>query len=153
MRSMGAALGEYRVSLQGWQAAAVGGLIAIVVIFHVTSRFQRVDDHQGDAVRQWLLLEYQGHGVASLMRQALDHRTIQPLAASPGSQPMKIDVTVLSAHGTGLAVVVEARIAVNDGAPPDGRSIRYFNVDRNAGGNWFVFSDANSLAYYTALLH
>jgi hypothetical protein len=62
-----------------------------------------------------------------------------------------IELTAISARGVGQEIYVRAEIRVNGEEPPDGRSVRYFEVYRSTMSPWQCVRNAMAFEYYIAL--
>ncbi|MBN2308451.1 MAG: hypothetical protein JXR94_05735 [Candidatus Hydrogenedentes bacterium] len=59
-----------------------------------------------------------------------------------------IEVSDVSARGTGDEICIRATIRVNGGPPPDGRTVRYFLFSRSTLVGWMYQRDASAFEYY-----
>jgi hypothetical protein len=143
---------EYNFPVRGWKAVAVVALIAVITGYRFVSRFQTVDNAGRDVLTAWLLKDYNGQGPRDLIKRVQDYRAGLPMQPMTEIKPMNIEFVSLSAHGVRDAMVAKARIRVEGGAPPDGRSVRYFYLTRNVDGVWTVFTETDAYSYYRALL-
>ncbi len=144
---------EYRVQLRGWQATAVGLLILGAVTYQCVGRIQSVDDAGRETIRVWLVREYQGKGLQQEVRAYLRRKAgAEEAPSQPATPEPRVGIVALSAHGSKEIMVVRVQVRVNDGSPPDGRSIRYIDLMRRTDGRWMVFAESNRLHYYWALL-
>ena len=143
---------QYNTTLKGWSAAIIGIAIVAVALYQFKSRFRPVEDSERAAIQVWLVAAYQGHGAGDLMRRLRDHQPLPTFDPSVAPRPFNVELSSLSAHGTRNVAVVKAHISVDAAAPPDGRSVRYFNLDRSPGGDWIVMSDSDSFTYLRMLL-
>lgn len=151
---------EYRVAehnyqFRDWHAmvaiVALAGFVGLKMYLHVRS----VDDPMRDAVRQELLNEYSGRGakdvarILSEARQGLPVEEVQPVVQRD------VEFKSIAARGAigGSVTLVRADITVDGGPPPDGRSVRYFRVQRKfMGGGWMVIGESDSYRYFMQLM-
>jgi hypothetical protein len=144
---------ETRIELTGWKAI-VG--LAIVILFagiRLSMRFQRVPDEGQEAVREWLVKDYEGRGPAALAQVVRDYRAGLPVHApeTPVVVP-QVEFVALAAHGSPTRMVVRTEVAVNGAPPPDGRPVRYLSLTTKFGGGWMVTSETNAYNYYELLV-
>ena len=144
---------EYRLQLTGWQAAAVGAVILGVVTYQCVARIQHVDDAGRETLRAWFAKEYQGKGLRQEVQAYLRRKAgEEPAPAQAPTPEPSVRFVSLDAHGWKDIMIVRAQVRVNDGPPPDGRSIRYVYLDRQPDGRFMVFGDTDALHYYWTLL-
>jgi hypothetical protein len=144
---------EYRIQLSGWQAAAVGLLVIGVVTYQCVARIQSVDDVGRDTIRAWLVREYQGTGLRQQLRAYLQRKaSVQEEPAPPSTPEPEVGFVSLSGHGSKDIMVVRVQVRVNNGPPPDGRTVRYVDLMRRTDGRWMVFAESDGLHYYWMLL-
>jgi hypothetical protein len=65
-----------------------------------------------------------------------------------------VEFTAIGAHGKmgALVTLVRVEITVDGGPPPDGRSVRYFQMERKfTDDSWMVVGNSDSYLYYRAL--
>jgi len=113
-----------------------------------------VDDGIRNAVREELLKEYSGRGLRDIVRMVGEVRQGLPVESVPKLVQRDVQFSSIAAHGGmgASAVLVRAEITVDEGPPPDGRSVRYFRVSRKfAEEGWMVDGDSNSYLYYREL--
>ena len=146
-------MAETRIELRGWQAIAVLLVILGVSGYRVSTRFQSVPEQGREAVRQWLVKDYEGLGPRALAKRVADYRAgLAPAPVSvPASEP-RVEFVSLAAHGWRDAMVVRSEVTLDGGPPPDGRSVRYLYLTTKVGGGWMILSESDSYRYYTALL-
>ena len=105
------------------------------------------------AVPERLLNEYSGRGPKDLARIVQEAREGLPIETPPPVIQRDLEFTSIAAHGKiGGVTLVRAQITVDGGAPPDGRSIRYFAISRKLEGGWMVMGESNPYSYYNELL-
>jgi len=144
---------EYRRQLSGWQAAVVGAAILGFITYQCVSRIQSVDPAGRDAIRGWLVRQYEGKGIRQEVQAYLRHKAGEVIEPAPPPAPAPdVRIVSLTAHGSRDIMVVQVRVSVNDGAPPDGRPLRYLYLDRQSDGRWVVFGESDALHYYWMLL-
>lgn len=146
-------MAETRIELSGWKAISVLALILAVTGFQVHSRFRSVSEDGREALRQWLVREYEGRGPKALAKLAADYRAAvrvdpEPL---PAVEP-KVEFVSVSAHGWEDTMVVRTQVTVDGGPPPDDRPVRYLFLTTKPGGGWMVFGESDSFQYYRVLL-
>jgi len=148
---------EYNITFRGWKAlAAIAALLAFFAI-RFWWRLQTVDENGRAALTEYLLKEYQGRGQRDVLQRLEEYKAGQPVQPLPELKPMNIEFPSISAIGTGRytyrRMIVKVTITVDDGPPPDGRSTRYFYLNRySVGDSWTVTSEASAYSYYSALL-
>lgn len=141
----------YNYQLRGWHAVlAVLALLGFTGL-KMAQRIRPVDNAMRAAVRDELLNEYSGRGpkdVASLVAQA---RAGQPLNSLPPVVQRDVEFTSIgarSAKGSSV-VLIKAEITVDGGAPPDGRSIRYFCIEQKfAEDSYIVVGNSSAYNYF-----
>ena len=114
-----------------------------------------MDDSARFAIGVSLVREYQGIGLKEQVRDYLKQRASGGTPKEPPPAPLPIPMVELlsaGAHGSKDAMVVKVKLAVNGGAPPDGRSVRYLSLMRSADGRWLVLADSDAHHYMTSLL-
>jgi hypothetical protein len=146
---------EYKFQFRGWHA--VIALVALVGFFglKIALRFHSVDDEMRDAVRVELLNEYSGRGRGDAARIIAEARAGSPIEPVPELVQRKIEFPSISARGEigARVTLVRAEIIVDGGPPPDGRSIRYFQISRKfTGDGWMVVGNSDSYFFFRALI-
>jgi len=149
---MGEQVAETRIELRGWHAVAALVLILAVSGIRVYMRLQSVSEQGREAVRQYLVKDYEGLGPAALAKRVAAYRAgLGDLPAAPAVQP-NVEVSHLAAHGWSDSMIVRSEVDVDGGPPPDGRSVRYLFLTTKVGGGWMILGESDSYRYYTALL-
>ena len=147
---------EYNYQFRGWHAllavAALAGFFGIKMYMHVVS----VDEPMRDALREELMKEYSGLGAKDVTRILNEAHDGQPVE-EPVQPAVQRDVEFksISARGTmGKPVkLVRVEITVDGGPPPDGRSVRYFQMETKfVGDGWMVIGESDSYNYFSALM-
>src|ERR1700739_1055554 len=145
---------EYNFQLRDWQAIAA--IVALLGFFGIKAALhvRPVDDEMRAAVPERLLNEYSGRGPKDLARIVQEAREGLPIETPPPVIQRDLEFTSIAAHGKigGGVTLVRAQITVDGGAPPDGRSIRYFAISRKLEGGWMVMGESNPYSYYNELL-
>ncbi len=147
-------MAEYNFQLRGWHALV--GIVALLGFAGIQMylRVRTVDDGMRDAVRERLLSEYSGRGpkdVARILAEAHEGSPIEPV---PEMVQRDVEFGSIAAHGRigALATIVRADVTVDGGPPPDGRSVRYFRVERKfMGDGWMVVGESDAYLYYREL--
>jgi hypothetical protein len=146
---------EYNYQFRGWHAllalVALAGFFGIKMYLHVVS----VDEPMRDALREELLKEYSGLGPKDVTRILNETREGQPVEPVLPAVQHDVEFRSIAACGTmGKPVkFVRAEITVDGGLPPDGRSVRYFRMERKfVGDGWMVIGESNSYSYFSALM-
>jgi hypothetical protein len=146
-------MAEYRTQLQGWRA-----IVGILVVAGFTgvqmwARIRPVNQAMKDAVRTELLQQYSGRGPENIARFVAEARTGLPMESVAPVVQRDVEFTSVGARGgSGSGIVVfRAEVTVDGGSPPDGRAVRYFNLERKFGG-WLVLGESNSYNYLRELL-
>jgi len=146
-------MAEYNFQFRGWHAlvalAALAGFFGIKMWLHVRS----VDDAMREAVRVELLNEYSGRGRADAARILAEARAHAPIEDLPPVVQRDVQFPSMGAHGEmgARVILVRAEILVDGGPPPDGRSIRYFQISGKLTGGWLVVGESSSYWYYREL--
>jgi hypothetical protein len=146
---------ERNYQFRGWHAllaiVALGGFFGIKMYMHVVS----VDQPMRDALREELQKEYSGLGpkdVTRILNEAAEGQPVEPL---PPAVQHDIEFKSIAACGTmGKPVkLVRVEITVDGGPPPDGRSVRYFQMETKfVGDGWMVIGESSSYRYFSALM-
>lgn len=144
---------ETRIELTGWKAVAALLVFVAVAGVRLSMRFPAIPDDGRETVRTWLVKDYEGLGPKALAKMASDYRAGLPVHASdPPAQVPQVDLLSLRAHGSRDAMVVRAEVAVNGGAPPDDRRVRYLFLTTKFDGGWMVMAESTEISYYEALV-
>ena len=148
-------MAEYKTyQLRGWHALVA--IVAVLVFFGIKTqlRVRSVDDGMRDAVRLEVLKEYSGQGPKDVARLVAEARAGSPVEPIPPLVERKVDFTSIEAHGKmgAWATLVRAEITVDGGPPPDGRTVRYFQMTRDLDGHWMVIGQSRAYFYYMELL-
>lgn len=143
---------EVRIELRGWKAVVV--LVAVLAVsgYRVWSRFRTVDDRGREALRTWLVKDYQGLGPSGLARRVADYRAGMPAQPDPQTTPPDVEFSAVSAHGSADNLVARVEVIVDGGPPRHGRSVRYLRLMRGIEGDWRVFADSDAVSYYEAMV-
>jgi hypothetical protein len=147
-------MAEYNFHLRGWHALV--GIVALLgfVGIEIYLRVRTVDEGMRDAVRERLLNEYSGRGPEDVARIVAEAREGSPIEPVPDVVQRDVEFTSIAAHGRMGApvILIRAKVKVDGGPPPDGRSVRYFRVSRKfMGGGWLVVGESDSFLYYREL--
>src|SRR5712664_3930917 len=114
--SMEEQVAETRIELSGWHAVAALVLILAVSGIRVYMRFQSVSEEGREAVRQYLVKDYEGLGPAALAKRVAAYRAgFGDLPAPPAAEP-NVEVSHLGAHGWSDSMIVRSEVDV-DGGP------------------------------------
>jgi hypothetical protein len=148
-------MAEYNISLRSWHA--VLGAFVVVGFLSLQSylRMRTVDDGMQTAMREKLLNEYSGRSAKDVSRLLAEARDGEPVEPLPEVVPRDVEFTSLGAHGKigARVILVRAELKVDGTVPPDGRSIRYFQLSRKfMESGWMVVGESNSYSYYRELL-
>jgi hypothetical protein len=143
---------EYNFQLRGWQAIAA--IVALLGFFGIKAALhvRPINDEMRAVVRERLLNEYSGRGPRDLARMVQEAREGLPVETPPPVIQRDVEFNSIVAHGKiGAGVTIRAQVTVDGGAPPDGRSIRYFALSRKFEGGWMVMGESNPYSYYYQL--
>lgn len=144
---------ETRIELTGWKAIAALLLILAIAGVGLLMRLPAIPDNGCEAVRAWLVKDYEGRGPKALAQMAADYRAGLPVQApDPLVEEPQVEFVSLSAHGSRDAMIVRAKVQVNGGTPPDDRPVRYLFLTTKFGGGWMVMSESTEFSYYETLL-
>jgi hypothetical protein len=139
----------YRFTFTGWKAllalAVLGGWYGLRAYLHI----QPVSDDERQAIEEFLTKEYSGNSPQDLLRRlqaAKAGERIDPV------QPSSLNVSLQSAAARGnySHVIVRVEVTVNGDTPPDGHSVRFLSLSRQAG-RWVVLWNSDSYQYSRAL--
>jgi len=146
---------ERNYQFRGWHAllalVALAGFFGIKMYMHVVS----VDEPMRYALREELQKEYSGLGPKDVTRILNEAAEGQPVEPVPTVVQHDIEFKSIAARGTmGKPVkLVRVEITVDGGPPPDGRSVRYFQMETKfVGDGWMVIGESNSYNYFSALM-
>ena len=144
---------EANISLSGWKAIAGLALILVIPGIRLAIRFQTVPDEGRDAIRAWLVDEYEGRGMKALVKMANDYQAGMPLHI-PERPAVAPDVNLVSvaAHGSPGSMIARVEVTVDGAGPPDELPVRYLHLVRKFGGGWMVTSETSEFRYYQALI-
>lgn len=134
------------VTLTGWPAVIV--LVLAVGVYGLTFLVSRktLDDEALAPIRLQLQGEY-----ASALLPALDPAAPDPEAVERITDLEQLELTSVSARGSGEDVVVRVEPRVNGQVPPDGREVRYYRMSYSALTGWRVRHETTAFGYYTKL--
>jgi hypothetical protein len=113
-----------------------------------------VEDGMRNAIRVNLLNEYSGRGPKDIARLVAEARAGLPVEPVAPLVQREVDFASISARGKigGPVTLVRAEITVDGGAPPDGRSVRFFCVSRKVmDDGWMVVGETDSYRYLMEL--
>jgi hypothetical protein len=145
---------EYNFQLRGWHA-----LIGIAVVlgfwgFEMYLHVRPVDDGMRSAVRERLLNDYSGRSPNDVARILAEAHQGSRVETVPEVVQRDVEFTSIGAHGKmgALVTLVRVEITVDGGPPPDGHSVRYFQMTRKlTDDGWMVGGDSDSYLYYREL--
>jgi hypothetical protein len=143
---------QVRFELKGWKAVAVVAIVLGVSGYRLSTRFPNVDENGREAIRDWLVKDYQGNGPRALAQKVADYRAGLPVAPDAPQTALNVEFSSLSAHGLRDLPVVRVEITVDGAPPPDGRTVRYLHLTRGTRTVWMVMAEATAISYYRALL-
>ena len=134
------------VTLTGWPAVVV--LVLAVGLYGLTFLVSRktLDDEALAPIR----LQLQGEYTSALL-PALDPASPDPEAVERITELDQLELTSVSARGSGEDVVVRVEPRVNGQVPPDGREVRYYRMSYSALTGWRVRHETTAFGYYTKL--
>jgi hypothetical protein len=146
-------MAETRIELTGWKAGVALAVILGVAGVRFSMRFPTMTDDGREAVRTWLVNDYEGRGPKAVAQMVSDYRAGLPVhePERPAVAP-QVDFVSLGAHGWRDAMVVRAEVTVDGSPPPDDRPVRYLFLTTKVGGGWMVLSEATEFRYYEALV-
>jgi hypothetical protein len=146
---------EYNYQFRGWHAVlalvALAGFFGIKMYLHVVA----VDEPMRDALREELQKEYSGLGPKDVTRILSEAHQGEPIEPVQPAVQHDVEFKSIAARGTiGKPVkLVRVEITVDGGPPPDGRSVRYFQMETKfIGDGWMVIGESNSYNYFSALM-
>src|SRR5208282_1403789 len=146
---------EFNYQFRGWHVllavAALAGFLGIKMYLHVVS----VDEPMRDALREELMKEYSGLGPKDVTRILNETREGQPVETVHPVVQKDVECKSISVRGTmGKPVnLVRVEITLDGGPPPDGRSVRYFQMETKfVGDGWMVIGESDSYNYFSALM-
>ena len=149
----GGSVAETRIELTGWKAIVAVLVVVAITGVRMSMRFPAIPDEGREALRTWLVKDYEGLGPRALARMARDYRAGLPVQApDPPAEAPEVEFVSLHAHGLHDGMVVRAEVSVNGGSPPDDRSVRYLFLTTKFDGGWMVMAEATKLNYYEALV-
>ena len=144
---------ETRIELTGWKAIAALLLILAITGVRLLTRLPAIPDSGREAIRSWLVRDYEGRGPKALAQMTADYRAGLPVRApDPPVEEPQVEFVSLSAHGSRDAMIVRAEVQVNGGAAPDDRPVRYLFLTTKFDGGWMVMSESTEFSYYETLL-
>jgi len=134
------------LTLTGWPA--VGVLILVGAVYGLTFVVSRkaLDDEALAPIR----LQLQGEYTSTLL-PTLDPAAPDPEAVERITDLDRLELTSVSARGSGEDVVVRVEPRVNGQVPPDGREVRYYRMSYSALTGWRVRHETTAFRYYTKL--
>jgi hypothetical protein len=134
------------VTLTGWPAVIVIVLaLGIYGLTFVVSR-EALDDEALAPIR----LQLQGEYALKLLPD-VDPATPDPGAVERITELDRLELTSVSARGSGEDVVVRVEPRVNGQVPPDGREVRYYRMSYSTLTGWRVQHETTAFSYYTKL--
>jgi hypothetical protein len=134
------------VTLTGWPA--VGVLILVGAVYGLTFVVSRktLDDEALAPIRLQLQGEY-----ALAFLPAVDPAAPDPGAVERITELDQLQLTSVSARGSGEDVVVRVEPRVSGQVPPDGSEVRYYRMSYSALTGWRVRHETTAFRYYTKL--
>ena len=139
----------YRFTLTGWKAllalAIFGGWYGLRAYMNT----QPVSDDQRQVIEEFLTNEYSGNSPQELLRRLQAANADQPIDP-PNAAPLHVSLHSAAARGDYNHVIVRVEVTVDGAAPPDGRSVRFLSLTRQAG-KWVVLWNSDSYQYSRAL--
>jgi hypothetical protein len=139
------------LKLKGWPAIFVLLAIAAVFVGKIVMERSTLATEAAEELKVYLRGEY-----ASMMLHGVnaEQLTDDQLEAT-GEQLLKLeDIRFIDirAKGRGDDVVVRVEIEVGGEDPPDGKQVRYYNMERSAITRWRVLHQTTALSYYFKIL-
>ena len=140
---------SYRFTLTGWKAlvalAIFGGWYGLRAYMNT----QPVSDDERQAVEEFLTNEYSGNSPQDLLRRLQSANAGQPIERVP-ADPVHVDLHSATARGNYNHVIIRVEVTVNGETPPDGHTVRFLSLSRQAG-KWVVLWNSDSYQYSRAL--
>lgn len=138
--------------LTGWKALAALFVFIAIAGIRLSMLFQTVPDDGREAVRAWLVKDYEGLGPKAMAQMVDDYRTGLPVQVPHPAEVPQVEFVSLHAHGSPHRMIVRAEVSVNGAPPPDGRPVRYLFLTTKFDGGWMVISETNEYSYYDVLV-
>lgn len=138
--------------LTGWKAVAALLVFVAIAGIRLLMVFQTVPDDGREAVRTWLVEDYEGLGPKAMAQTISDYRAGLPVQVPHPAEAPQVEFVSLHAHGSPHRMIVRAEVSVNGTLPPDGRSVRYLVLTTKFDGGWMVISETTEYGYYDLLM-
>ena len=142
-------MSEIKIRVTGWKAIAVLVLAAAFVGYRYNAMRSTVATEAADELRFWLAAEYVAMGLPAL-EQALESG--DSIAAELQAREIvardRIEFPSLTARGEPDDVVLRAEILVDGRTPPDGESVRYFQMRHSTVTGWRMRREVTAVSYY-----
>lgn len=139
----------YRFTLTGWKALIALAIFAGWYGLRAYMNMQPVTDDQRQAIEEFLTNEYSGNSPQDLLRRLQAANAGQPIDPAPTS-PVHVNLVSAAARGNNSHVIVRVEVTADGAPPPDGRSVRFLSLSRQAG-KWVVLWNSTSYNYSRAL--
>lgn len=139
----------YRFTLTGWKAPIALAILGGWYGFRVYMNMQPVSDDQRQAIEEFLTNEYSRNSPQDLLRRLRAANAGQPIERVPAS-PLHVNLNSAAARGTYNHVIVRVEVTVDGATPPDGHTVRFLSLSRQAG-KWVVLWNSDSYQYSRAL--
>lgn len=138
--------------LTGWKAVVALLVFMALAGIRLSMRFQTIPDDGREAVRTWLVKDYEGLGPGAVAQMVSDYRAGTPVQVPHPAEAPQVEFVSMSAHGAPHRMIVRAEISVNGAPPPDDRPVRYLLLTTKFDGGWMVLSETTEYSYYDALV-
>ncbi len=139
-----------KIQLTGWKAIAALLIIAAVIVGKFIMERSTLAGEATQEIKLVLQGEYVAAGLKDVDTAAMSEAEI----AAKAEELLKLDqieFTSISARGRGDDVRVKLEIQVAGQDPPDGKSVRYYQLSHSTVTGWRVRREITALSYYLKL--
>lgn len=142
----------FKLKLSGTRAVLALLILVAVAGFRLVTSNAALDTDAASVIRTQLVSDYTRQDLPELQQAVADgtvtEAQVQEIVGVISSGA--IEFGELKARGHGGRRVVRAEISVGGAAPPDGRSVRYFEMTTSPVTGWRIRREVGAARYYLA---
>jgi hypothetical protein len=142
------------IPLTNKQGAIVVLLLVVFVAWRVHAIRAEAPDAVKEPLREALAVEYAGQALPGIEASvaANDLESFSKRFSNLKTTMETIEVSSITARTMAQdGIYIRAKVRVNGGDPPDGKTVRYFLFGRSSLTGWHYQRDATAFEYYTTL--
>jgi uncharacterized protein HemX len=143
-----------QIKVTGWKAIAVVVVVVAIVAFRFVSQNRTLQTEAVEQIKTELAAEYARQLLPQLQQAAqaqspADEAQTEQLVRQLSTD--NIEITSITARGSGDDIVARVDIVVDGGLPSDGKSTRYYKMEYSTVTGWRFRYEVGKWSYYLTL--